>query len=57
MFAIISIACYILEYAIGRCFLIKNHICIKQWWKTESLHKKNNGIIKIQFMQKAEFVS
>ena len=57
MLAIISIACYIQEYAIEISLHIKNHRCYKQWWKTESHHKKNNGIIKVQFIQKAEIVS
>ena len=57
MLAIIRITFCILEYDIGRSFLIKKHICFQQWWKTESSHKKNNGITKVQFIQKVEIVS
>ena len=57
MLAIISVACYIQEYAIEISLHIKNHRCYKQWWKTESHHKKNSGIIKVKFIQKAEILS
>ena len=57
MLAIIRITFCILEYDIGRSFLIKKHICFQQWWKTESSHKKNSGITKVQFIQKVEIVS